>query len=56
MPTNLGFHDDKLFMATDKSVLSYSLSGEGKLHQHRLLGGHSYGRGFHHKQSGLHAG
>ncbi len=42
----LGFHDDKLFMATDKSVLSYSLSGEGKLHQHRLLGGHSYGRGF----------
>ena len=42
----LGYHDDKLFMATDKSVLSYSLSGEGKLHQHRLLGGQSYGRGF----------
>jgi outer membrane protein assembly factor BamB/TolA-binding protein len=42
----LGTYDDKLFMATNKSVLCYNLAGDGKLQWYRKLNGNSYGRGF----------
>lgn len=42
----LGHYDNKLVMATNKSILCYNLAGDGKLHWYQKFGGNSYGRGF----------
>ncbi|MEC9094193.1 MAG: PQQ-binding-like beta-propeller repeat protein [Planctomycetota bacterium] len=42
----LGHCNDMLFMATNKAILAYSLSGDGKLQWYHKFAGNSYGRGF----------
>ncbi|MEE2642756.1 MAG: PQQ-binding-like beta-propeller repeat protein [Planctomycetota bacterium] len=42
----LGHCHDLLLMATNKSILCYSLAGDGKLQWYQKLGGNSFGRGF----------